>query len=348
MSGGVAQLLAIGAQDSHLVGNPQASYFRSTFKRHTNFSQSVESQTIQGNVQNGGISSVRFERKGDLLSYIYLQPTTKTASPSANVAITDWTKAISKVSLYIGGQLIDEQDSTFSTLIAPKLCAQTYAKSRASGLFGSGSAFYPIRFFNSESFQDCIPLISCQYHDVEIRITWGSEAEASAWTCYANFIFLDTDEREYFASTKQDIVITQVTKCVASAARIQELNFNHPVKAIAAANTGGVNLVGSTNRLKLQINGTDIGDYRYAHPNYTSVPLFYHTSFGDNDSLDDLFVYSFGLDVSKPFSTGTLNFSRLDSARIVSETATSNDNIYAIGLNILRFENGLAGLLYSS
>ena len=50
MSGGIAQLVAIGQQDAHIVGNPEISFFRSTFKRHTNFSQSVERQVIQGNV----------------------------------------------------------------------------------------------------------------------------------------------------------------------------------------------------------------------------------------------------------------------------------------------------------
>jgi len=72
MSGGIAQLVAIGQQDAHLVGNPEISFFRSTYKRHTNFSQSVERQVIQGNVSANGMSSVRIERKGDLLSYMYL------------------------------------------------------------------------------------------------------------------------------------------------------------------------------------------------------------------------------------------------------------------------------------
>src|SRR6056300_1076592 len=66
MSGGIAQLVAVGAQDAHLVGSPEISFFRSTYKRHTNFSQTVERQVIQGNVSNGGMSTVRFERKGDL------------------------------------------------------------------------------------------------------------------------------------------------------------------------------------------------------------------------------------------------------------------------------------------
>ena len=74
MSGGIAQLVAVGAQDAHLVGSPEISFFRSTYKRHTNFSQTVERQVIQGNVSNNGMSTVRFERKGDLLNYVYFVP----------------------------------------------------------------------------------------------------------------------------------------------------------------------------------------------------------------------------------------------------------------------------------
>jgi hypothetical protein len=73
MSGGIAQLVAVGAQDAHLVGNPEVSFFRSSYKRHTNFSHVVDRQVIQGNPSNGGMSTIRFERKGDMLGYVYLR-----------------------------------------------------------------------------------------------------------------------------------------------------------------------------------------------------------------------------------------------------------------------------------
>ena len=68
MSAGITQLLAIGAQDKEITGDASVSYFRSSFKRHTNFAQTVERQTIQGQVKANAMSTVRFERKGDLLS----------------------------------------------------------------------------------------------------------------------------------------------------------------------------------------------------------------------------------------------------------------------------------------
>ena len=348
MSGGIAQLVAVGAQDVHLVGQPEVSFFRSTYKRHTNFSQTVERQVIQGNVSNGGMSTIRFERKGDMLNYVYLVPNTGTAT----VAVADWRTVISKVELLIGGQLVDEQDSTYSTLIAPTLSATSSSKSVAGDLYGGSTneRFYPLRFAFCENWQTALPLIALQYHDVELRITWGAAAADSSkkWDIYANYAYLDTQEREMFASQPQNMLITQVQKAIASNAKIQELNFNHPVKYLAASNVTAVNMCLDTNKLKLQINGTDVSDFKFANPNYTSVPLYYHTSHGNSTPGTKLFTYPFCLETGKLQPTGTLNFSRLDSARIVNDALVNTESIYAVNYNILRVENGMGGLLYSN
>jgi hypothetical protein len=54
------------------------------------------------------------------------------------------------------------------------------------------------------------------------------------------------------------------------------------------------------------------------------------------------------LDAGKLQPTGTLNFSRLDSARIVNDRNDSDEDIYAVNYNVLRIENGMGGLLYSN
>jgi hypothetical protein len=349
MSGGIAQLVAVGAQDAHLVGNPEISFFRSTYKRHTNFSQTVERQVIQGNVSNNGMSTIRFERKGDLLSYVYLVPNDGSAAQGYSAA--DWRTKIAKVELLIGGQVIDDQDSTYSTLIAPILSATNSSKSVAGDLFGGAntSRFYPLRFAFCENLQTALPLIALQYHDVELRITWGSAAATDKWDVYANYVYLDTQEREYFASTPQNMIITQVQKATASATKIQELNFNHPVKYLAAGKATALEILNDDNKLKLQINGTDVADFKFADPNFSHVPLYFNTTNASKPAtLKTLFVYPFCLETGKVQPTGTLNFSRLDSARILNDTRDSDDDIYAVNYNILRVENGMGGLLYSN
>lgn len=331
MSGGIAQLVAVGAQDAHLVGQPEVSFFRSNYKRHTNFAQTVEKQVIQGNPTANGMSTVRFERKGDMVGYVYI------ANRGGNN--TDWNLRISKVELLIGGQVIDEQDYEFSATLAPTVMNQTYSKSTYSG-----ETFYPLRFSFCENAQSAIPLIALQYHDVELRITWGATATADA-EVYVQFIHLDTDERTALSSTPQNMLITQTQKAVASASKTQELNFNHPMKYLVAANA--TNAIPGTDKLKLQINGTDVTDAKTVIPHFTSAPIYYHTTAG-NCTADNLILIPFCLDTAKVQPTGSLNFSRLDSARIVSDGASFANTIYAVNYNILRIENGMGGLMYSN
>ena len=349
MSGGIAQLVAVGAQDVHLVGQPEVSFFRSNYKRHTNFSQTVERQVIQGNVSNNGMSTIRFERKGDMLNYVYLVPNTGTAT----TAVADWTTMVSKIELLVGGQVIDEQDSTYSTLIAPVLSATSTSKSVAGDLYGGATneRFYPLRFAFCENWQTALPLIALQYHDVELRITWGSAAADSSkkWDVYANYAFLDTQERELFASQPMNLLITQVQKAISSGSKIQELNFNHPVKYLASADSAALAILHNDNKLKLQINGTDVADFKFADPNFSHVPLYYHTTNASKPAVaKTLFFYPFCLDAAKLQPTGTLNFSRLDSARIICDNQNVAKAVYAVNYNVLRIENGMGGLLYSN
>tara|TARA_B110000285_G_scaffold166991_1_gene186629 strand:+ start:2661 stop:3662 length:1002 start_codon:yes stop_codon:yes gene_type:complete len=333
MSGGIAQLVAVGAQDAHLVGQPEVSFFRSNYKRHTNFAQTVEKQVIQGNPSSNGMSTVRFERKGDMVGYVYI------ANRGGN--ITDWDARISKVELLIGGQVIDEQDYEFSATLAPTVMNQTYSKSTYSG-----ETFYPLRFSFCENAQSAIPLIALQYHDVELRITWGATATADA-EVYVQFIHLDTDERTALSSTPQNMLITQTQKAVASASKTQELNFNHPMKYLVA-----VNAMTAADKLKLQINGTDVTDAKTVIPHFTSAPIYYHTTAGVVSSAtkttDNVTLIPFCLDTAKVQPTGSLNFSRLDSARLVSDNTSFANTIYAVNYNILRIENGMGGLMYSN
>ena len=349
MSGGIAQLVAVGAQDAHLVGDPEVSFFRSTYKRHTNFSQTVERQVIQGALSQGGMSTVRFERKGDLLGYTYF---TSIHNASNACEALDWSTIVDKVELLVGGQVIDDQDAFFTNKIAPNLFATGLAKSVAGGLYDGSTAskFYPLRFSFCENWQSALPLVALQYHDVELRIRWKSHANVNSSArrveCHAHYIYLDTDERELLARDPRAILITQVQKSLASLGRTQELNFNHPVKFLAASNVASDSVNTSTNRVKLQINGTDVTDFKFIDPHYTSVTSYFHSPNANADA--SLYTFPFCLDTSRLQPTGSLNFSRLDSARLVSETANFKDTIYAVNYNILRVENGMGGLMYSN
>ena len=344
MSSGIVQLVAIGAQDEYIMGNPEISFFSSTFKRHSNFSQSVEKQTIRGDVKNNSMSSVQIERAGDLLGYIYLtiDDTTKALDTSR------WDLLIDKIELLIGGSIIDTQDSVFTEKIAIDTFAQNVSRSANGTHPGvhSNSYFYPLRFFFCEGPQCALPLVALNYHNVELRIHWGSQAANYNFEMYANYYYLDNEERGNIATRTHDLLITQVQKSLPSGEIVQDLIFNHPVKYLASSDTttNGA-LTSPTNKVKLNINGVDLGNYRWGKPHYIDVMNYYHTNFVTSP---DFFLYCFCLMTSSLQPTGTLNFSRIESAKIMSDGAPINDPIYAVNYNILRVQNGMAGLLYAN
>jgi len=344
MSSGIVQLIAIGAQDEHIVGEPEISFFTSTFKRHSNFSQSVEKQTIQGAVKGNSMSTIKFEKSGDLLGYTYFT----LDDLSQALDIQRWDRIIDHVELLIGGHIIDTQDAIFTEKIAIDTFAQNVSKS-SNGTHPGVSArsyFYPLRFFFCEGPQSAIPIVALQYHNVELRIHWGPDAGNYNVDAYANYYYLDNEERGNIASRPHNILITQVQKNIPSGELIQELTFNHPVKYLACSNTSSEGALTSTdNKIKLSINSVDIGIYKWAKPHFIDIMNYYHTNFVTSP---DFFLYCFCLNTSSLQPTGTLNFSRLDSAKIHSQKKPITDPIYAVNYNILRVDNGMAGLMYAN
>jgi hypothetical protein len=180
MSGGIVQLVATGAQDAWLTGKPEVSFFRSNYKRYTQYAHSVERQVIQGTPQAGGVSLVRFEKKGDLLSYVYF-----TARDSNNAAVPnlDWSKVIDKIELLIGGQVIDTQDFQWMTDVEPVVGAQNFSQRylnfNTSGVTNQKNSFFPLKFFFCKDYFLALPLVAIQFHDVELRISWSSQLNST-------------------------------------------------------------------------------------------------------------------------------------------------------------------------
>ena len=67
MGGGLMQLVAYGAQDIYLTGNPQITFFKVVYRRHTNFSMESIKQTFDGTVGFGNTVSATISRNGDLV-----------------------------------------------------------------------------------------------------------------------------------------------------------------------------------------------------------------------------------------------------------------------------------------
>lgn len=350
MSGGIVQLVATGIQDAQLTGNPEISFFRSNYKRHTHFAMSVEEQLIQGKPQNGNMSTIRFERKGDLLSYVYLS-----ARDANGVMVAEnWGYVIDRIDLVIGGQVIDTQDVYFSNTISSLMLADTYSKK--FNTVGS-PLFFPLKFFFCKHYESALPLVALQYHDVEIRIFWKTPTSTYQYRCWSNFVYLDQEERNWFANSPHDMIIYQCQRVATQNVYSHDIVMNHPVKFISFPVQP---YTSATQTIKMQINGVDIG-LEKAIPHYSQVMPYYHTQYGFDATAAGFqtnALIPFCLDTSKLQPTGTLNFSRIDSFRLVTNNAkkfvrdiadtTRSQWIYGVNYNVLRINKGMAGLLYSN
>ena len=73
MGGGLIQLVAYGAQDIHLTGNPQITFFKVVYRRHTNFSMESIEQVWDGISTSPGKCTSTISRNGDLITKLYLE-----------------------------------------------------------------------------------------------------------------------------------------------------------------------------------------------------------------------------------------------------------------------------------
>jgi len=119
MGGGLMQLVAYGAQDVYLTGNPQITFWKVTYRRHTNFSMESIEQTFNGQADFGRRVTCTISRNGDLAYRTYLQVTLPEINQAMYNAGTSgvWARwldfpgeqMISQVEVEIGGQRIDRQ-----------------------------------------------------------------------------------------------------------------------------------------------------------------------------------------------------------------------------------------------
>ena len=78
------QLVAYGAQDIYLTGNPQITYWKVVYRRHTNFSMESIEQTFNGSADFGKKVSCTISRNGDLMYRVYLQVTLPEVTPQGS------------------------------------------------------------------------------------------------------------------------------------------------------------------------------------------------------------------------------------------------------------------------
>jgi hypothetical protein len=260
--GALLQLVAYGAQDVYLTGKPTVTFFQSVYKRHTNFAIEAVPQTLAGQANPGGLVSVTLARSGDLIGdmWVVLQPTpTSYSQLTSNNVSSDmcWVaeRAFSSVELFIGGQSIDKHYQLWFRLYAEVFLNDSkkanYGKMTSMPVWNNGNnptslsyVYLPLLFFFNRNPGLYLPLIALQYHEVRIDFTLTSyyknyfgSIPPAVW---ANYIYLEKEERDKFAKNNHEYLIEQVQYIngdpVGSSSEntpsIIRLQYNHPVKEL--------------------------------------------------------------------------------------------------------------------
>jgi hypothetical protein len=292
MGGGLMQLVAYGAQDIYLTGNPQITFFKVVYRRHTNFSMEAIEQTINGQATPGSRVTSTISRNGDLIYRIYHEVFLLTSDfANAGAACFD------TIEIEIGGQQIDKITGKWMEVRAELTEPNPTAYSAMSNLdtndVDEGTLFQRMSLMGGVSITDdatvaihalvplpfwfcrnpglALPLIALQYHEVKL-ITTLSSFDAlmapSTLRTWVDYIYLDTDERRRFAQVSHEYLIEQL-QYFSDSKTTFDLNFNHPVKELIWTHAPDANnklpkvnfnasnvLIGEVS-FKLKLNGHD-------------------------------------------------------------------------------------------
>ena len=189
MGGGLLQLVAYGAQDVYLTGNPQITFFKVVYRRHTNFAIEAIQQTASGSNSLGSRATYQITRNGDLIHRVYFYGKLKNTNDSVDMALVPnvGQKLLKTVELEIGGQRIDKHYSEWlyiwNELSLPYGKREGYYKMIGANVENcctklpatkSYELYVPLEFWFCRNVGLALPLIALQYHEVKINIEYES------------------------------------------------------------------------------------------------------------------------------------------------------------------------------
>lgn len=271
MSGGLLQLVAIGAQDMYTTGNPQVTLFKSTYRRHTNFAVEAIEAPFNGAADFGKRVQCTIPRNGDLINRGYIQVTLPQVHVPRNKEFRwlNWIghALIKSVEVEVGGQRMDRHYGDwihiyneynqeagkrvgYANMVGNvPMLTQLYEPDTDKGVVVPSVTLYiPLIFWFNRNVGLSLPLIALQYHEVKINVEFRDKKEccwnpsgiqvdglasASIWFDY---VFLDTEERRRTAQISHEYLIDQLQftgdESITAEANKIKLSLNHPTKAI--------------------------------------------------------------------------------------------------------------------
>jgi len=261
------QLVAYGAQDVYLTGQPQITFFKVVYRRHTNFSVEPIQQTFQGSPEFGRTMTCNINRNGDLITHMYLVATINKGARNGYGWVSKLGYAmIEEVKVEVGGSKIDQQYGDWLNVWSEltRNTSQDVAHNKMIGnvdeltKLGGGddnndyTMYVPLKFWFNRNNGLALPLIALQYHDVRVTFklreacnlinyvgTTAPNVENNTMKdayLLIDYVYLDSEERKRFAQAAHEYLIEQVqftgAETYGADNEKYRLNFNHPSKFI--------------------------------------------------------------------------------------------------------------------
>jgi len=257
-----------GAQDIYLTGNPQITFFKVVYRRHTNFALESIQQTFNGTVDFNRKVTCTVSRNGDLIHRTYLQVTLPALTVGSGKTVK-WVEKVGHalidyVNIEIGGQEIDRHYGDWLniwnelTQTAEHMDGHDVLIGNTTGLKDNADTstpetvlYIPLQFWFCRNPGLALPLIALQYHEVKFNISFrpaneliitsdGNDisptpvmGDSALWIDY---IYLDTDERRQFAQVQHEYLIEQLqytgAESYSNSTIKSKLSLNHPCKEL--------------------------------------------------------------------------------------------------------------------
>ena len=308
------QLTASGMQDNYITGNPQITFFKSVYRRHTNFAIESIQQIIDGDLGTENTntnSTVKLSKTADLLNSIYI------VCPQKETGINA-TELVESVELVIGGSLIDRHTNEWMkvwdelTIDNRKKEGYKYMNGNFNGFKKIASnqsiVMVPLSFWFCRHIGLSLPLISIQYHDIILKIEWGinskinrnsSTSIPSICEVWCDNIFLDSEERKRFGENEHEYLIEQVqildANNLSPSSKFKLNSFNHPIKEIIwTENDTNVNKI-NDEKTTITINGIERFSEQCKEYFSLKQPYIHHTnipSYNIKEHEEPLFLES--------------------------------------------------------
>ena len=237
MGFGYLALSTKSEQDNYLIGNPQFTYFKAVYRKHTNFSIDYQLLNFPTDVSNliNKKMYINIPKNGDLLHKLYLM--FDISSSSTDHLPPFLYNFIEYIEISIGGQLIDKHYSEWFAiwhdLFEDKCSILNEMVSTKNNNTGKKTLTLPLIFWFNRNIGLSLPLIALQNNDVKLviqfknkdminRFVYGydqnnqesigadSNVVINNLQLLAQFIHLEESERRNFTSNNHEYLITQV------------------------------------------------------------------------------------------------------------------------------------------